>query len=45
MDPFVLQNKWKEKQDEKQSDLEQKYQENLAEVGGGHRKAFEVSVE
>ncbi|KAK2573477.1 Centrosomal protein of 295 kDa [Acropora cervicornis] len=36
-----LKNKWKEKQDEKQSDLEQKYQENLAEVGGGHRKACE----
>lgn len=45
MDPFAFQNKWKKKQDEKQSDLEQKYQENLAEVGGGHMKASEVSEE
>lgn len=42
---FVLpQDQWETEHNKKQSVLEKKYQENLAEVGLGHRTASEVTA-
>lgn len=40
----VIQDQWEAEHNGKQTDLEKKYQENLAEVGLGHKTASEVTV-
>ena len=41
---FLLQDQWETEHNKKQSDLEKKYRENMAEVGLGHKTASEVTV-
>ena len=38
----LLQDQWESEHNRQQSNLEKKYQENLAELGSGHKTATEV---